>query len=219
MELTGISLRGYARINNSVIHSNCSKKLASSDVGVDLSDSPFRFSEDYNRFTATGCDNHATIVTNGSTIGACLSVCSGSNISTTGGCNGLMCCQTTIPPGIVSFKANMEQVLHTKDESGCKTAFMVDQSWLDERLSKTFVAELSNLSYVPTVLQWGKYQGYCKIFEPSEAFRSDNGYCWMYVDDRHLYVCSYPELEYDELSTSYITEDCPCTSLHQISSY
>ncbi|KAF5752506.1 hypothetical protein HS088_TW01G00418 [Tripterygium wilfordii] len=66
MELVHVSTkRTVFQVMSPVISSNCHDTSSSSSLGfsgiVDLSKSPFVFSRAYNRFTAIGCDNFATI--------------------------------------------------------------------------------------------------------------------------------------------------------------
>ncbi|KAF2299724.1 hypothetical protein GH714_002857 [Hevea brasiliensis] len=51
-------------VNNPVIHSDCSDEV-SANRGVNMSGTGFFYSNDANRFTATGCDNYAMLVQNG----------------------------------------------------------------------------------------------------------------------------------------------------------
>uniref|UniRef100_A0A2P2MW57 Kinase n=1 Tax=Rhizophora mucronata TaxID=61149 RepID=A0A2P2MW57_RHIMU len=200
MELLGVSVQGLVQVNNPV-HSyyNCSDNTSSSTQEIDMSGTPFVYSSAHNRFTATGCGNYALLRNDTDPIGGCHSFCyNGSRKSD--GCYGLGCCQTTIPPYIKSFISNIEEV--SRDFCDDLTAFIVDQDWFDPAQPNPELPE-----YVPAVLEWGAFQGYCSRPKTSALFCSRNGYCWTQLSERHLCVCGESSY-YDFNSISYIYSAC-----------
>ncbi|CAK7348920.1 unnamed protein product [Dovyalis caffra] len=185
MELLQVSLReGQVRVNNPVISSNCSNSAPSRRV-YNLSGSPFIYSNTSNRFTAMGCDNYARLSQGGAVVGGCLSMCDRTP-GNTSGCYGLNCCQTIIPPQVKSFEANMTKILNNNDGEGCSSAFMVEQDWLNSK----FLNDVQPMEYVPAILQFGTYQGFCDISKTSDVILcSFDGYCWNRLSQSHC-ICN-----------------------------
>ncbi|KAI3840370.1 hypothetical protein MKX03_005866 [Papaver bracteatum] len=72
----------------------------------------FTFSNTKNKFIAIGCDTMAYLETNISEpIGTgCLSSCNRIEDSTNGTCNGIGCCEASLPAGLKTYKVNLESV-------------------------------------------------------------------------------------------------------------
>uniref|UniRef100_A0A2P2MW70 Kinase n=2 Tax=Rhizophora mucronata TaxID=61149 RepID=A0A2P2MW70_RHIMU len=207
MELLGVSATGLVRVNNSVFSYNCNNNGHSTAAieAIDMSGSPFVYSSEHNRFTAAGCNNYAMLWSKTVPVGGCLSLCSKSQQS--GGCYGLNCCQTTIPPYIKYFEAKMYDFLDS-DPGKCndkRNAFIVERDWFDS--AKISLDLLPHMEYFPAVLQWGEFQGYCLHPKTSALFCSRNGYCWTQLSERHLCVCGESSY-YDFNSISYIYSAC-----------
>ncbi|KAI5557805.1 hypothetical protein BDE02_18G128100 [Populus trichocarpa] len=66
-------------------------------------------------------------------------------------CNGINCCETTIPSGLDFFNATL-QVVGDKVKDGCKYAYLVDQNWFNLRLDNNI--SVIDMDYVPVVLNW-----------------------------------------------------------------
>ncbi|KAK1289783.1 Wall-associated receptor kinase 2 [Acorus calamus] len=153
-------------------------------------DTPYTFSDTQNKFTALGCDTSATIeqktiysdqaITTG-----CISICNSSDMVTNGSCNGIGCCQTSIPKGVklieiqISNHYNYEEVL---DFESCSYAFLADQNWF------TFhgLSDLSGANYnsteqsVPVVMDWAIGNQTCEEAksESDYACVSQNSFCY-----------------------------------------
>ncbi|GMY18798.1 wall-associated receptor kinase-like 22 isoform X5 [Fagus crenata] len=69
-------------------------------------------------------------------------------------CNGIECCQTTIPSDLDVFDITIKP---TNDESlstaEIKYAFIVEQRWLEDNITNPILVK--NMSMVPVVLEWG----------------------------------------------------------------
>jgi hypothetical protein len=156
LEVTDISVdkANNIQINFPIIFQNCSSKTSSRDsLVVNLEDTPFSFSTE-NRFVAAGCNNLALLSRNEATVGGCMSICnvSSSDASANGTiCNGINCCETTIPSGLDFFNATL-QVVGDKVEDGCKYAYLVDQNFFNLRFDNNF--SVIDMDYVPVVLNW-----------------------------------------------------------------
>ncbi|KAJ8774353.1 hypothetical protein K2173_011602 [Erythroxylum novogranatense] len=201
MELLGVSMKLVVQVNNPVISATCNgSSTPLSPTGADLSGTPFIYSSTYTRFTAIGCNNYATFGTkNKAFVGGCLSICNGTQKS--GGCYGLNCCQTTIPPNLNSFNARMANISGIDSCRSNKTSFMVDQGWLDNRIDD--LDRVAQMEVVPSFLEWGTIQGSCGIAETSSLFCSTNGFCWTQLSPRHLCVCE---------TSNYVTDSRPINS-------
>ncbi|XP_062166433.1 wall-associated receptor kinase-like 10 [Alnus glutinosa] len=155
LEVLNISLGGTVRVNYPayIICINGTVRIRN----VNLEKSPFIFSQSENRFVAIGCDNFASMVSlNGSntTVGGCLSICDKSKVINASSCNGINCCQTTIPSDLVAFYTKIEPINKDPivDFTGCKSAFLVDEKWFQKRgLIIMNILE----SEVPVALEWG----------------------------------------------------------------
>lgn len=151
-----------------------------------MSGTGFVYSNEANRFTATGCDNYAMLVQDGETVGGCLSICR--NDSNTRGCYGLNCCQATIPPNIQSFEANMTDLSGEIDCIGRKSAFMVHQDLFELRS----LDEMLQMDHVPARIEWAKFKGNCDLSETITPYincTSDSKYCWAQINTRQLCIC------------------------------
>lgn len=66
-------------------------------------------------------------------------------------CNGINCCETTIPSGLEFFNATL-QAVGDKVKDGCKYAYLVDQNWFNLRFDNNI--SVMDMDYVPVVLNW-----------------------------------------------------------------
>ncbi|XP_052181541.1 wall-associated receptor kinase-like 8 isoform X1 [Diospyros lotus] len=176
LEVLQISLEGgTVHVNHPIITSNCPGRATASDSTVILS-GPFTFSDTYNRFTAMGCDNLALLRRQATIISGCLSICNiSSSIET--GCNGINCCQTSIPPSLKFLNASLGSVNRDGDQNGCKYAFLVDQKWFIEEVKD--IDSIASMEYVPAVLDW-RIRGECYGNESNSNTRGscgNNAYC------------------------------------------
>ncbi|KAM1059732.1 wall-associated receptor kinase-like 8 [Malus sylvestris] len=154
LEVLNVSMElGTVRVNYPA-KSTCGDM--SSAYVMSLEGGPFVFSQSNNGFTAVGCNNLARMTMNGSTIGGCLSLCrSGSTADgSSSTCNGIDCCQTTIPSDLQVFNTTIESVETGERTEGCKYAFLVDRQWFENKgLRKA--SDVQNMDYFPVVLEWG----------------------------------------------------------------
>lgn len=129
LEVLNISVEGKVTVNHPVSRS-CNSGLEGEPVygeQANLLIAPFVFSQDDNRFTATGCDMLALMSGfNDSIVGGCFSSCSGNTSMGDGTCYGIKCCQTRIPPFLNIFSTSF----HSQGDKkvACSYAFLVEQS-------------------------------------------------------------------------------------------
>ncbi|KAM0959169.1 hypothetical protein EV1_024176 [Malus domestica] len=152
LEVLNVSMElGTVRVNYPA-KSTCGDM--SSAYVMSLEGGPFVFSQSKNRFTAVGCNNLALMtMVNGSTIGGCLSFCRSGLTASSSTCNGIDCCQTTIPSDLQVFNTTIESVETGEPTEGCKYAFLVDRQWFEnEGLRKA--SDIQNMDSLPVVLEW-----------------------------------------------------------------
>ncbi|KAF8404165.1 hypothetical protein HHK36_009045 [Tetracentron sinense] len=167
LEVLHVSLQqGTVRVNSPVISECFEPEYFSGGAEyarVNLSGSPFFYSDTYNRFVSTGCNHVAYTIQNGAVIGGCMSFC---NISNTipNGCFGIGCCQTQIPFRLQIFNALITEkgsVRFEKDE--CRSAFLVEKNWFSNLSDDDYSVEFRQVRYVPAVLDWGIANGSCEL--------------------------------------------------------
>ena len=169
LEVLNISLLGGTVHVNYPTFVNCSDEFehrSSSKLNIELATSPFIFSQSENRFLVIGCDNFASIVYvfgPNTTYhpfefvrGGCVSICDPhSEVINASSCNGINCCQATIPSYLHAFNTSMRPVntdVYYNSNSTCKSAFLVEKKWFQNHGS---IKMNSIMSHVPVVLEWG----------------------------------------------------------------
>ena len=160
LEVLNISLGGTVRVNYRTL-SSCTSD-SSIKENVELANSSFIFSKDNNIFVALGCDNFASMESvdgSGSVvIGVCMSVCTEiDQVSNASMCNGINCCETTIPSHLDAFNTRIDtiNIKNQPNTEGCQSAFLVDKKWFNAQYYTLFSNLSSIMSYVPVVLEWG----------------------------------------------------------------
>ncbi|MBA0686355.1 hypothetical protein Goari_013963 [Gossypium aridum] len=141
----------FVRVKSPVISKNCSRR--ETEQRVNLTGSPFSYSETRNKFVAAGCNNRALMAGINPTIVGCESDCiNGDTLFGSPGpdktCNSGTCCETVIPSDLKTFNATFER----NEPEGCQLAFLVDQQWFDFSIENS--SRLQNTEYVPALLDW-----------------------------------------------------------------
>ncbi|OMO73909.1 EGF-like calcium-binding protein [Corchorus olitorius] len=151
MEVLSISLEENEsiRVKSPIISTNCSGRESSK--GVNLTGSPFFFSETMNKFIAAGCNNKASMtgIIEPNIVG-CESACVGDTDTLFGPNNT---CKTVIPSFIQVFNAKFKSKDPESESTGCKLAFIAEEKWFQRNL-KTESSVLQNMDYVEAVLDW-----------------------------------------------------------------
>ncbi|KAK2971251.1 hypothetical protein RJ640_014259 [Escallonia rubra] len=172
LELLDVSLsRGTIRVNNPVIAADCPGWY--NDPNVNLTGSPFTFSDTYNRFTAMGCNNLAVINWGGAPVGGCMSFCQNATETGNGGCFGINCCQTTIPRYLKFVNTTFTSIYNSGKREACKYGFMVEQEWFTNLTSPNTA---STMLRVPAVLDW-RTNGMCKSLGMSGSASANSSVC------------------------------------------
>lgn len=160
---------------NPITFSNCTNKQETNHERPNLEGTPFLYSQK-NRFTALSCGALALIKSGSadSTVGGCMSVCDEDSIHTTtnaNSCNGMNCCQTTIPSYLKAFNTTFEAIEAERREA-CKYAFVVDSDWLS--LSSRNLSSIREMDYVPAVIEWELYYSATQLFGNNRTESTNN---------------------------------------------
>ncbi|KAE8699191.1 Detected protein of unknown function [Hibiscus syriacus] len=183
-----------AVINNPITYSGCLDEDRETNVAVklNLTGTPFLFSDVFNRFVSFGC-GCATFLSNStddSPDGYCLQPRCGNNVTSE------MSCSSGIPSGLSSFAVTVTPIYPSNGSNrSCGSAFVVDERYIDsveKMIPYHNVTKNRSLLHVPTTLQWGtQKRGLCELREGSDIFcRSDGEYCWTSLGQTHLCVCT-----------------------------
>ncbi|KAL7132368.1 hypothetical protein ABFS83_12G069500 [Erythranthe nasuta] len=160
MEALNFSMHGTVTVKNPVTPMKCSSMQETHYLVKPLEKSPFTISGQYNSLAVLGCQNSVWLRANATaTVGGCMAICDGN--STDNSCNGVNCCQTTIPPRVQELKYTYQGIQASIFNSTCGYAFPVENKWFQEDY-KSYKGLQSNLSnpfdqefeYAPLVLEW-----------------------------------------------------------------
>ncbi|KAE8714509.1 Nucleic acid-binding proteins superfamily isoform 1 [Hibiscus syriacus] len=142
-------------VNNPVTYLNCGDKGnngTTSAVSVNLTGTPFFFSNKFNEFGSVGCGNLVFVSRNIQTdpiLGSCLQRRCGDLTTKLGGCHDL------IKENLTSYTASMIEVI-SPGTNRCTSAFMFDSSRLKSLdLDPLFPYNISiHTTHVPATLEW-----------------------------------------------------------------
>ncbi|KAF6174244.1 hypothetical protein GIB67_033776 [Kingdonia uniflora] len=133
---------------------------------INLSTTPFTFSDTRNKFTVVGCDTLALIKGAGdiSYTSGCVSLCDtletlqSETLQANKSCSGLGCCQTSIPKGLKMFSTQVGSLdNYTKISSfdNCGYAFLAEhEKYTFEVSDFLYTNFLNKAKNVPVVLDW-----------------------------------------------------------------
>nr|XP_019709483.2 wall-associated receptor kinase 2-like [Elaeis guineensis] len=128
---------------------------------MDLRGTPFKFSDTRNKFTTIGCNTLAYILSsNGQSYASgCLATCSDISSIINGSCNGMGCCQTSIPKGFVYYNSVIDSRLKISSVHQvypCSYSFLADEKWYQFMASDiiSFDFYKRNKKGVPVALDW-----------------------------------------------------------------
>nr|XP_048328244.1 wall-associated receptor kinase-like 3 [Ziziphus jujuba var. spinosa] len=150
LEVIEISVEGTLQVRNPITFLNCSDKQI--HQSANLEGSPFKYSQN-NKFAAVGCGAIALMNSGEASIGGCSSICN--NTAYGNSCNGINCCQTTIPSNLKSFNTIFLNLPGEGSGNQCKFAFMADQRWLES--GSTNISAIQDMVDVPVELNWELY--------------------------------------------------------------
>ncbi|KAF5188153.1 Wall-associated receptor kinase-like [Thalictrum thalictroides] len=131
--------------------------LGGRNTALDLSTSPFTFSNKQNKLFAVGCDIFSYISDPDSSnyISGCASLCNSKTMNRdlmNASCFGIGCCQTTIPRGLKTFKLKVDSInTQTRswdsDSNGCSFAALHDGDPFDLYSNGTLGTMVTALNY------------------------------------------------------------------------
>ncbi|XP_048131317.1 putative wall-associated receptor kinase-like 16 [Rhodamnia argentea] len=165
IEILNISLDGELRIHTYIgkdCYTESGVRLPHSTAFARLA--AFPLSSTKNKFTAIGCDTFGLIEgANGRGFSSgCLSVCTGMEDVKDGACNGIGCCQTSIPDMLLKSNASVGSWNnHTNVWSfnPCSYAFIVEEKSFT--FSREDLRGMRNRTLVPSVLDWAVWKETC----------------------------------------------------------
>ena len=125
---------------------------------IDLRGSPFVYSQERNKFVALGCNIIAFLMSNGTKVGACASICDDINkdiedhiTKSRNFCSGKYCCETSLPSYLSEYNVTTEKLGENQLSGQCNYAVIVEENaWASFGPALT---DLSNLM-IDAVLEW-----------------------------------------------------------------
>ncbi|KAL1358916.1 hypothetical protein HN51_004148 [Arachis hypogaea] len=168
LEVTGIyASSSMVEIMNPVFRWKC-KDDKDSKPFVNLTGTPFSYSNDQNKFTAIGCNKIAFLVSNGLEVSGCVTLCDqhdneevNSNVAYgqgTDGCLGRFCCETSLPLYLSEFNVTLESMNNRSSSDECVHALIGTDYWYEiyDGTSTEYrsLGDLRGLNYVRAMLDW-----------------------------------------------------------------
>ncbi|KAG6389880.1 hypothetical protein SASPL_151355 [Salvia splendens] len=159
LEVINISIYGVVIVNLPVFPVNCYEGQRREAIPASLTESPFTVSAQYNALTVLGCKNSVWLRANETAAGGCMPMCDAN--TTDFSCNGVNCCQISIPRRAQQFEFTYESI-QANNSTFCGYVFPVDKVWLDNEdytAYKGIVSDMQNpfdqeFRFVPLVLEW-----------------------------------------------------------------
>ncbi|XLS89320.1 hypothetical protein HN51_065328 [Arachis hypogaea] len=136
---------------------------------VDLRGSPFVYSQENNVFVSVGCNGISFLVSNGTQVSSCVSICNGDKddvdrIIHIGNCNGEYCCVTSLPSYLSEFNvttesfginnSNHRHASASSDDECSYAAIMIKQYSSGYYIGYSWAEDLTLLETVPALLEW-----------------------------------------------------------------
>ncbi|THU64094.1 hypothetical protein C4D60_Mb01t22830 [Musa balbisiana] len=198
VEITNISLPlGQARMLNEISWQCYNASTNSIDYStwfLNLTNTPYRFSDVHNKFTVIGCDTLAYIgdfERADSYQSGCVSVCHNEVSLVNSSCSGIGCCQTSIPKDLTYYEVLFDRNFNsssTSNFSDCSYAVLLEANQFEFLTSYITTNQfLSNRNCkAPLVVDWAirnetceeaqrNITSYACISEHSECLNSSNG--------------------------------------------
>jgi hypothetical protein len=183
IKVINISWDGELRVSNSIDRycpGNSSSDMASEPTVLN-----FPVSHTKNKLTAVGCDTfgfiNATEAQKKYSVG-CLSLCDSIDSVVNGSCEGIGCCQTSIPKGMTSFAftaGSLSNPSTVDNFNPCSFAFVVEEKAYN--FSSLDLVNLQNRQTVPMVLDWAVGNETCRDAKKNSttyACKAANSECY-----------------------------------------
>ncbi|TYJ14882.1 hypothetical protein E1A91_A10G148200v1 [Gossypium mustelinum] len=217
LNINGVNLRildfsflyGNVVVNHSITCFNC-RKNSNNGMSLNLTGTPFYYSDFDNVFWSSGCGNLATIFDRETSnlVGGCLQpscTISKETSSATG-------CPFNIPRGLTFFSTNMSGRVDSSNYSrkrSCGFASLIKSDLYFDLTLESNDVDVNNWTYVPTSLQWSTpMSGLCRLRQGiNTSCSSDREYCWQSLSSTHLCVCN-KKFGISDISTYCEEENC-----------
>lgn len=133
----------------------------------------FPFSVTRNKFVAIGCDTQGFIEgSNGMSYATgCTSLCSSLGLITNYSCNGIGCCQTSVPRNLIDYNVTVSSYQNHKNVwkfNNCSFALLVEESSFN--FSTAEFIDLQSKYRFPAVLDWTVGNQKCPQAEKEEGY-------------------------------------------------
>ncbi|KAE8673873.1 hypothetical protein F3Y22_tig00111769pilonHSYRG00061 [Hibiscus syriacus] len=184
---------GNVVVNHSITYFNCRNNDNNNGMSLDLTATPFYYSDFDNIIWSPGCGNLVTVFDpeTSNLIGGCLqpSCRNGNEASSATGC------PTNVPHGLGSFFVNVSERVDASgysQERSCGFASIVRSRLYYDLTIEPQELDMSNWMYVPISLQWSTpMSGLCHLRPGvSTTCSSDRQTCWQNLGSTHLCVCN-----------------------------
>ncbi|PIN19047.1 Serine/threonine protein kinase [Handroanthus impetiginosus] len=187
IQISNISLDGQIRVLQYIAHDCYAPNGTSVSDNIPWIDLPnhYTINNTANKFTIVGCDTYGYVYgtrgnRNYST--GCTATCNTKDDLLEGSCNGLGCCQTTIPKEITSVKVvsySFDNYTDVNDFNNCGYAFVVEEGAFS--FSPANLTSLRHVKKLPMVVDWGIEKKNCSEAQKhmsSYACKSRNSECF-----------------------------------------
>ncbi|CAL9073629.1 unnamed protein product [Musa textilis] len=199
VEIVNISLPlGQARMLNAISWQCYNVSTNSIDYNtwsLNLINTPYRFSDDLNKFTVIGCDTLANIgdfESADSYQSGCVSTCHNeASLVNSSSCSGIGCCQTSIPKDLTYYEVWFDSNFNSSsiwNFSDCSYAVLLEANRFEFLTSYITTTQFryNNDGTAPLVVDWAignetcevaqrNKTSYACISEHSECLNSSNG--------------------------------------------
>ncbi|KAH1092149.1 hypothetical protein J1N35_019406 [Gossypium stocksii] len=178
-------LHGTIKVNHPITYFNCQKNHHNG-MSLNLTGTRFFYSNSYNSFWSSGCNNLVTIFGNetNNLLGGCLQPSCRINNKT----SYVARCLAFFPERLSSFYINMSSRVDSSDynkKKSCEFASLISDDYA------LGYSDISSRTHVPTQLQWGTpIFGECHLNDSLDiSCTSDDKYCWSKLSSNHLCAC------------------------------
>ncbi|KAG5250807.1 wall-associated receptor kinase [Salix suchowensis] len=177
LQVLSISLDGHMRILT-YVGTDCYSKSGASEsrTGSYAVLQAFPFSNTRNKFFGIGCDTIAYI--SGVDIReqiystGCLSLCNDTGSVTNGSCNGIGCCQVTIPGNLLRYSATVRSFKNHTDiweSNPCGFSFLAEEESFNFTIAN--LTNIKSTTLLPSSIDWAIWNQTCE-----EAKKNLTGY-------------------------------------------
>ncbi|KAL8059901.1 hypothetical protein ABFX02_03G117300 [Erythranthe guttata] len=187
IQIKNISLDGQLRVMM-FIGNRCYDKTGNLTSGYDAQLSLPDFltvNNTANKITVVGCDAYSHVYglrVGGQFVTGCTAVCFAKTDLEEGSCNGLGCCQTSIPGNVTEMLIELDTYSNysfVSDFNRCGYAFVAEENAFN--FSYQSLTNLSSVESLPMVIDWAIGNGTCEeaqMNKTSYACLSSNSTCY-----------------------------------------